>query len=116
MCRIYFPMNKTDKEHVLMESEDGITNHFFFDKEGEQCGVRDDKGEEIKIESPLENCKGSKHLMIMHDNKEITIYIDFIAYAKTEREKNEVIITKPIKFIGNSKDGNKPFGLISDFR
>ncbi|CAI2378108.1 unnamed protein product [Moneuplotes crassus] len=120
---MYFPLNKTGKELVLFESPDGETNHLFITRDGKEFRVRDDYGkvrptskdehEDNTYETPSikDTYMGWKHLMIIYRKGKLRISIDFQQIKTIEAQ-----LSKPIKYIGNSKTEDKPFGLIADLR
>jgi hypothetical protein len=117
MCRIYFPFNNSHEDHVLLESEDGRTTHFYFDSEFKHFGVRypDGNGDEIIHQERFEydGVTGWRHLMIIHEKGTLTVYLDF---QRCQYVAQDVQLWEPIRFVGNNKTGTKPFGLLADFR
>lgn len=114
MCRIYCPFTKSNDDHVLLQSEDGLMTFFFISGDLSYYGVREDEDEEYVAKIKTKISTGWHHLCLIYKDNMLKVFLDF---KELDRQIDQPInFWKPIKFVGNSCTGANPFGVISDFR
>jgi len=88
-----------------------------FNEKGNRLGVVDedsgefhDSGDDFSLES-----KGWHNIVITCDNN-LDLKVVFYLDGRQTSSVITAVLSSPIKYIGNSKAGDEPFGIMSDLR
>jgi len=114
---VLIPVLNTGVFHTLIQNVHGFGGFLVIDEEGKMLGAFDElSGEFIESGVNLKKLKkGWRHIAVTCDNKNsnsITFFIDGRASSKSQY----IICSEPIGYVGNSKDGQEPFGIFCDLR
>mmetsp|Transcript_29513 Transcript_29513/g.44868 ORF Transcript_29513/g.44868 Transcript_29513/m.44868 type:complete len:223 (+) Transcript_29513:2421-3089(+) len=113
-------MFQTQRKHVLVQGLNGKGAMVQIDETGRSlqavCELTD---RTVNAKTDLSRVKKGWHnIIVMCDNQhkdcegQIKFFIDGLLMC----EPQKCVITSPIGFIGNSKSGQQPFGMMSDLR
>lgn len=98
MCMVHFPLIETEDDHVLLESEDGATTHFFLTSDLARFCVRDGPGRVLRARIDTTRFDGWKHLTIKYSARRLTLFVDCVELEHQIKEPMQ--FTRPIRFIG----------------
>ena len=98
MLMLHFPPIISEDDHVLLESENGETIHFYFIHDFSKFWVKIGKREPYTASFRPEKYEGWKHLIIRYSWPQIRVYIDCIELENQIIE--EIVFYQPIKYIG----------------
>ena len=100
MLMIHFPPIISDDDHVLLESENGDTIHFYFLNDFSKFCVKVDSERHEPYSANFEhrNYEGWKHLIVRYTCPHIQVYIDCIELGN--QITDEIRFVQPIRYIG----------------
>ena len=111
------PLPKTDTEHVLLQGSSGEGALLMIDRDGAFLGGCDMyNGSIASLGQDLRRIKKGWHFCCAtydyRNSNALALYLDGAAINKSM----SVRLEDNVRYVGNSRDGTKPFGVMCDLR